>query len=554
MKLIAVILIALACAVLVALAPSITAPELYTPKMDAATPLHQNPEVLRQISQSEEEVLLPLMSELLDTSGEVVVNIRLKDFSAAGEELEEYATRLSQMNNLVVRLEAGESDLEEFRRHMAANRENLQDLLNHTRRFSELQRLEVQFRDADDPDKLYSVMFEGEALRRQIAQDYQEYAGRREEVITTSRRFELNTSGYERSVTEYEAITREVETVQENRTETITREVAPSARSLSLSVVPDAGGYGDRLVLQGALTGPDPGGAPLRVMVDSRPHTRLATAPGGSYRTVYRIGEIRTGTHLAYVQSGDLYSPVRTFTVVERATTLNLTASLQGTTAVLSGTLTAAGVPVAGAPIHISDGTGRIAGATTGTAGVYRVNATLAPGIHTITARFDDPGFPLTPTESAPLDVEVTEPPDLPFSIAITLLFLVLAAAGAVMYLRRPPRETPTVMHRHEAVEPVPDEEPEPEPEITVDGLVSAGDFSGAARQLYLGCARRLAERHAIDRPGTLTPRELARRCGDPPALTEFVDEYQEIRYGGRIPGAADISRLRELAEVIDGG
>ncbi|MHC1630226.1 MAG: DUF4129 domain-containing protein [Methanoculleaceae archaeon] len=55
-------------------------------------------------------------------------------------------------------------------------------------------------------------------------------------------------------------------------------------------------------------------------------------------------------------------------------------------------------------------------------------------------------------------------------------------------------------------------------------------------------------------RPRTLTPRELARRCGDPPALIEFVGEYQEIRYGGRIPGADDISRLRELAEVIDGG
>jgi len=54
-----------------------------------------------------------------------------------------------------------------------------------------------------------------------------------------------------------------VEVVQENRTGTISREVEPPARSLSLSVVPDTGGYGDRLVLQGALTGPDPAGTPM---------------------------------------------------------------------------------------------------------------------------------------------------------------------------------------------------------------------------------------------------------------------------------------------------
>ncbi|MGC9435594.1 MAG: DUF4129 domain-containing protein [Methanomicrobiales archaeon] len=552
MKLIPVILAALACAFLIGLVPSITTPELYTPEMDAATPLHQNPAVLRQISQSEEDVLLPLMQEMLGSSREVVINILVKDFDSAAEDLEEYRSALSQMNNLVVRLDAEESDLEEFRQNMAENRENLQNLFNHTRRFSDLQRLEIQYRDADDPNKLYSVMYEGEALRRQIAQDYQEYAGLREQVVSSGGTFELNTSAYEESVEEYGEVVREVEVVQENRTGTISREVEPPARSLSLSVVPDTGGYGDRLVLQGALTGPDPAGTPIRVMVDSRPRTSLTTAASGLYSTTYRIGKVRAGTHLVYVQGGDLFSPVRTFTVVERGTALTLTASLQGTSAVLSGTLTAAGVPVAGAPIRIGSDTTDIARATTGPAGVYRVNATLAPGTHTLTARFDDPDFPLTPATSAPVEVEATESVGLPLTIAITLLFLILAAAGAVMYLRRPPRETPTVTLQNAPPPPVPDKEPAPEPEITVDELVSAGAYEEAVFRLYRRLARRLAERHGIDRPETLTPRELARRCGDPPALAAFVHEYEEIRYGGRVPDAETISRLRERAEVID--
>ena len=252
----AIVVVAFICLLLIL--PHAAAPALYTPKMDAETDLHDRVSVLRQATQDNSGTILPLMEEIFSSSGTLVLNLEIKDFRSAERDLDQYLAQTRQFDNLVIRLDMSQSDLEEWKRLNAQNKEDLMALFEDTRRFSELKQLEIEYRDADNPDMLYSVMYEGEALKSKIKETVASYESRSEKMVDVSRKFEVKTEAYEESVENTRDITRDIEEEQEERSALIQREVAPrSDLRITLGLEPSGVRYGESLNISGSITGTD---------------------------------------------------------------------------------------------------------------------------------------------------------------------------------------------------------------------------------------------------------------------------------------------------------
>ncbi len=330
-------------------------PVLYTFTSDSDTPFHQNPEALKQISREQSEVMLPLMSEVLDNTGTLVLNIKLKDFESAERDLQQYMEQSRRLDGMVINLDMSETELEEFRKNNKKNVESMQSLLNDTRRFQELQSLEIRYRDENRPDLLYSVSYEGEALRTQIAENFKGYQSRESALTNTSSRFELDTRAYEQSVDDFEDIVEEIEAKQETRrTETPAPPTTP--QRLSIAITPETGVYRDRLSVAGELTGRVVGGENVTLYIDSKYWTTVATGDDGRYGATFTVDRIRAGKHLAYAVHGSTYSEVVTFTVLPLDTALTLEAAegAEAENRTFIGSLRAGEIPVADAPVRIT--------------------------------------------------------------------------------------------------------------------------------------------------------------------------------------------------------
>ncbi len=544
---------------LILIAHYAASPVLYTVGNDSVTQSHQNPEALKQISKEQSETVLPLMSEILDNTGTLVLNIKLKDFDSAERDLQEYMERSRQLDNLVINLDMSETELAEFRRNNQKNVQSMEALLNDTQRFAELQSLEIRYRDENRPDLLYSVMYEGEALQSRVAENFKDYQSRSEAMVNTSQKFDLDTAVYEESVDDFEEIVIAIDAEQEARSTTTHAPSTPYR--LSIAITPDHGVYRDRLLIAGNLTGRTVAGQNVTLYVDSKYWATTVTDDDGGYRAAFAIDRIRAGKHLVYAVYGSTYSEVVTFSVLPLDTALTLTVA-EGTAAgnrTFSGNLTAAGMPVAGAPVTITADGKTFLSTTTNATGSYALEEHLDPGTYRVRAVFDAAAFPLNASESDTVVVEIA-PSLFESPLFISAGILLITALGAVWYVRR----------RGGKPEPVPEEkaadqnEEAPTPEIsefvehpqadeeedileTFARLVEEGAIGDAVHALYLRLAGSIAARHRVSGYLTMTPREFLAACeGHSPIemLTRFIRRYEAIRYGGEIP---DDEERREL-------
>ncbi|RXE56106.1 hypothetical protein ABH15_07960 [Methanoculleus taiwanensis] len=559
-----VLLVVLAVLFFALIAQYAASPALYTFKSDSDTPFHQNPEALKQISREQSQVLLPLMSEVLDNTGTLVLNIKLKDFESAERDLQQYMEQSRRLDSMVINLDMSETELEEFRRNNKKNVESMQSLLNDTRRFQELQSLEIRYRDENRPDLLYSVSYEGEALRSQIAENFKGYRSRESAMVNTSSRFELDTTTYEQSIDDFEEIVEEIEAKQETRrTETPAPPTTP--QRLSIAISPDTGVYQDRLWASGELTGKRVGRENVTLYIDSKYWTTVATGDDGRYGTTFTVDRIRAGKHLAYAVHGSTYSEVVTFTVLPLDTvlTLEVVEGARAENRTLAGSLRAGEIPVADAPVRLTADGRTIATATTDDTGNYTLEQQFEAGTYRVTAIFESSSFPLNGTESAPVLVEIA--PSL-FGSPIFVYggFLLLAAIGSVWYIRRrrgQPGE-PAAEALSEERADLPDEPAVEEPLPGEDEnaaekfarLVAGGRISDAVHALYLHLAGRIAKAQRIDNHLAMTPRELLAACRRLPLgerLAEFVRRYEAVRYGGKQPTDEERRELAGLFEQI---
>lgn len=512
-----VILAATTVLVIALLAAEAADPVLYTAE-NITTGAHADPKTIDG-QKNNAAAVVPLMDELLDQTGTLTLTIKLRDYESAERDLARYSELTSRFDRLVITLDASETELGEFQRNNRKNLEALDSLLNDTRRFDHLQRLEIQVQDGD---QRRAIAYEGEALRQKMQKTYSAYASRESVMTGIGERYSLNTTPYRESVGHFSEIV--------DAADDWHRATAPQQSPLGITVTPAEGRYGETIRIAGRYAGGTPG-TPVEIYIDSRAAGTATLNADGTYAWPYRIDRVAAGPHLVYAAADAVYSGVESFQALPDETAISLAvAGASGTTVTCTGNLTTIeGLPVAGAPVSIRVDGETLVDTETGEDGTYEQVIALPAGEHTLRAEFHGGGFPLNASESetATIVVRGEGPPLIPFVAALA------AAAGTAWYLRR--RETPEAA-------PIPQPSQaivhQPPPKVEIADL--------APREAATVLFGALRDRLGIKK--TKTPRDCARIAPD---YAWFFERYEQIRYGGEEPTKEEIRRMKD---VILGG
>lgn len=524
-----IVLAAAAVLVIALLAGEAADPVLYTAE-NIATAAHADPATVDKRSPGDADALVPLMDDLLGQTGTLALTIKLKDYESAERDLARYSELSRQFDRLVVTLDVSGTDVGEFQRNNRQNLDALATLLNDSRRFEELQRLEIEVLDGE---QRMAVAYEGEALRQKMREGFASYASR--EAVTTriADHYDLNTTPYRESVGHFAEVADAADDWREETGGTGTGGT-PVRSPLTIAVAPHEGRYGETLTIAGSYSGGAPG-TRVEVYVDSRNAGAATLDANGTYACSYRIGRVLAGPHLAYAVAGSVYSEVATFEVLPANTTITLAVMEVNATAVAcSGNLTAEGRPVMRAPVVIRTNDGTLVTAETDQQGAYSTEIVLAPGEYTLRTEFHAAEYPLNPSESETVAVQVRGEglSPLPFIAALA------AAAGAGWYLRR----------RRPEEEPIAAAEPPAEPEIVQPPTEpDIGDLP--PREAATVLFRALRARLGI--PETKTPRDCVRIAPD---HAGFFERYERIRYAGEIPTDDELRAMETEARGGDEG
>lgn len=479
--------------------------------------------VADKIDAKSAESLLPLMQEMLGQGSTVVLSVQVKDWESAEKDLKEYSEMTRSMDSLVVKLDLTGTDIDEFRKKSRENLQSLTTLVNGTARLEEIR---VEYRDEKDPGKLYSLVYEGEALKKDLQGAATTYERASERTVEIGEKYEADTSAQEESVRDFRAIVGE-------ETKGGGAGVSLPPPALSLAIEPTEAKFGDLITLKGAA----PAGRTVEAFVDSRPAGRAQST--GAYTIDYRIERGRAGPHLAYVQAGDAVSELVEFTVLTSPAELTLAANESA----VWGALTANGRGVAGARVALLVDGAEATGLTTGEGGRYEENISLTEGRHTLQALFSGEGFPLDAAESPEVVVEKGGLPT-----AGVALLLILLGGGVVLYSRRREEEAPPA--RAERLETPPPEEEDEDIPLTVAGLPP----EEAAVALWQGLADAAERRYGVKNARSKTPREVAAALAETPAqepAEAFSMLYEAVRYAGLPCGENEVAHLEALYRAV---
>jgi hypothetical protein len=564
------VLLTLVLAVILVLLLSITTPLIYSLDKDTfPSRFHNNTDALKRQSLNSTDDVLSLMQELSDYSGPIILNVRLDDPDQARRDLELYAKKRVAFSNLIVKLDMTESEMQEYAKSRVLQNQLLAELVNTSVSRAELKKLEVRYRDADNPTMLMSVQLEGDALQERMQNLYAQYENQSAVTTAIGKKQGIDTSADEASVAGFR---QHVETGSGKQPPV---EIAPRRTNLlTFVLIPERVGYGDTLEGSGFLFSPQNlrfvgiPGRNVTLYIDTTPVSVSGTDAAGAYTLRLPVERIAAGNHTVYTSSGTTLSDMLTLTV-DRADSITTLAHLGTDRGIVSLTgSVSAGVPVRNASVDIiSDGM-VIAGTTADTRGQFRTPVNLSPGTHILVARFTGNGFPLRPSESAPLDVDVPSfsLPDFSGLLlgAAAGITLALFAGGAFWYLRRmrggragfdPAADLtailggPAVSGTGDAGTPAPVAEDEIRGEMAAvppedlfslySRVLQEQGISEAAHAVYREFSRRIAQDQQIRMYTGLTPGELSRSCRNKPycsAFSRFVSLYETVRYGG--PGS----------------
>ena len=519
------ILAAAAVLVLLLLGAQATAPLLYTAE-NTATAAHADPATVQKKSPGNADTLVPLMDDLLGQTGTLALTIKLKDYESAERDLARYSELSRQFDRLVVTLDVSGTDIGEFQQNNRQNQEALTTLLNDTRRFEDLKRLEIEVQ-GDDGQRM-AIAYEGEALRQKMRQGFSAYAERETATTRIAEHYDLNTTPYQASVEHFAEVVEAADDWREK-----TGGSTPPRSPLGIAVTPGEGRYADTLLIAGTYIGGTPG-TPIEVYIDSRV---AATVPLGDDRTYaypYRVGRILAGPHLVYATAGAIFSEVATFEILPRNTTITLAlAEVNRTAVACTGNLTTAeGRPVTGAPVLLRVDNATLVSTQTDQNGTYVAEFVLPAGEHTLRAEFHAAGYPLNAAESEAATVTIEGEGLSPLPLAVALA----AAVGTGWYFRRrrqQPEESPAVEEEDE--EDVTNEAVEQPQPVKIAGL----PLREAATVLFRVLRARLGL------PETKTPRDCALLA---PAHAGFFERYEKIRYAGETPTEEELRAMEEEA------
>lgn len=585
------ILAALVLAVVVLLAATLTTPVIYSLNEDTfSSRFHANTEALSRQQVNSSEAILPLMQELSGAAGPIVLNVRLDDPEGARRDLELFSKNRVAFDNLVVKLDMTESEMQEYAKNRRLQNQLLSELVNSSVSLGELRKLEVRYRDAKNPGSLMSVQLEGDALHERIAELYDRYDTVTNTTIATGKALGLDTLREEESVVRFREYVEETAPVVR----------APVARSpagtglLTLVILPEEARYGDTVRCSGfffSFLDEEAAGIPDRnvtVMVDDRPAESSMTGRDGGYAVRLTVDRLEAGLHTVQARSETTLSGEAILSVAraDSVTTLYL-ASLSPEGVATVGGSVSAGVPVRNARVIILGNGTALAETATGADGWFETSVNLTPGAHALAARFPGNDLPLNPSESEPVEVSVAGSFLLPQEYAALLpaaavvIPLVLVFAGAFWYLQRRRQRTvrriagdaggaePAAEETHKP--PAPGDLPPGVPGGDMPAAATGSLFSRYARVLqdqgiseaafaaYRDLSSRVAGDLRIREHTGLTPQELSRSCRRRPycgSFARFVAVYETIRYGGlsSAPVRTEFEALLQHTEQDLGG
>jgi hypothetical protein len=574
------VLAVLGLCVIAALAFSFSGPLIYSLEKDVfPSRFHDNTDVLKIQAVNSTTDVLPLMPDLLDYTGPIVVNIRIQDVEQARRDLELFTKSRGSLNNLIIKLDMSESEMQEFSKSKDLQQQLLTGLLNSSISLDALENLEIQYRDQNRPDMLMSVQYQGDAIRKKVREIYAQYRSESAKVVATSTKYGLDITEEEESVWEFDRYVRQIDAAQDQLEEKNRIIDFPIRRSsqLSLLIYPETGRYGDTINCFGyyfSLIGFRVAGTPdkqITLYLDDAPVGTVMTDKLGSYTVNVPIAKVPAGSHTLHAESGTTQSDLRTLTIlsVDSATTLAVSPSKKPGEVICTGTVIA-NQPVRNAPVELVwDGT-HVNRTTTNAKGEFEAPLSLPNGKHTVVARFTGEGYPIHPSESKVQEAEVSVirtilPADYGFILYIGVFgVFLLFIGGAVYYLRRMegrtmfgtlwssartgmPAETGSDATAGDGdgagVErspdiPLSDSSPSQEDSLVsrYAGILQSAGLSAAAYAVYRDLAGRIAYDLQIPRHTVLTPREMSRSCKARPycgAFSTLVSAYERIRYGG---------------------
>ncbi|MGD0534030.1 MAG: carboxypeptidase-like regulatory domain-containing protein [Methanoregula sp.] len=564
-----VLLVGMAITVIGILVFFFSSPLLYTLEQDMfPSRFHDNIDALAQQMLNSTTDVLPLEQDLIDYTGPITLNIRIKDIDDARRQLELFSHSNLRLNNLIITLDMSQSEIQELSQSSARQRELLEGLMNSSISFNALQDLEIQYRDQNNQGGLVAVQLQGDALRNKIEGLYTQYKAETKIVTDISVKQGLDVSSQEESLRELDAYMKEINASQENPA-TRSLPIRTSAQ-LSFITYPGTGIYGDSIecsgyffTIYGFLAHGDPG-KQVTVYIDTTPVSTVTTDALGSFDLQVPIERIAAGTHTLHAESGLTQSDMRSLTVVPVDSVTTLTVSNATTTGTVSctGTVVAANRSVRSAPVELVWDGSHVTGTTTDADGRFSASLRLPDGPHTVVARFTGEGYPIRPSESAPQVVVVSIQYLAAFPYLLVIMILLIAGifalfiGGAWYYLRRmhgttrpgsPAMTEPAGSYRTADTDKVSPEEvipSEPAGDDTAPGslfaryvhILQEGGLSAAARVVYLGFSGRIAKDLHIRQYTALTPRELSQSCTKKPycgPFSSFVLVYERVRYGG---------------------
>jgi hypothetical protein len=402
------ILVVLVLGVVLALGLSLSGPLLYTLEKDTfPSRFHENTDVLKIKSLNSTSDIFPIFQDLIDFSGPIVLNIHIKDFDEARRLFENFAKNNIKVSNLVVSLDMSESEMEEFSKSNARQRELLQELLNQTISLDELKSLEIRYRDENRPDLIMSIQYEGEVIRRKIHELFEEYNHETENIITTSKKFGLDTQNEEESKIELKNIIEEIDGEAPRITPPL-----PRIPTLSLLVTPEKGSYLDTIELSGIYSSNAAGitRQGVTISIDNSHVSSVTTDKDGLYHSAFQIEQLSAGLHSLYATSGLTSSGFATLnvTIIQSTTSLGIQPVSTRPEVRCTGTVMA-NRPVRNAPVDLVSDFHTIIRLTTNKAGTYESQVRFSPGIHRLETRFVNDSYPIFSSTSPIYEIEASQ-------------------------------------------------------------------------------------------------------------------------------------------------
>jgi len=402
------VLAALVLGIFTALLFTVSAPLIYSREQDTfISGYHDNIDVLKAQQLNSTTDILPLMQDLMDYTGPIILNINLKDMDQARRDLALFKTYNKNLDNLIIKLDMKESEINDFSKSKTKQRELLDELVNASVSLDELKNLEIQYRDQNNPNMLVSVTLQQEAIRKKVKEIYGQYENETKKVVEIGSKFGANATKEAASVQEFKQI------VEINdKTAPIIDTRRTRIPTMSLLLTPDAGKYLDVIDISAFYSSSEvkKNSYPITIFIDNNPVRQASTDTEGVFHDTYVIEKITAGTHQVNAKSGYTVSEPRTLniTAVPSKTSIILKPVSNKPEIQVSGTVVA-NKPVRYAPVNIVVDSRPSTQLTANTNGLYQTQMRFSPGTHWIDARFGNASYPVLSSISSAYEIVASQ-------------------------------------------------------------------------------------------------------------------------------------------------